>query len=126
MTIDSAKIMGFVPTRDMTRAKSFYVDILGLRCVHEDGFALALDANGIQVRVTKVEDFKPQVFTILGWDVRDVDATVKDLAVKGISFERYGMPNQDENGIWNSPSGARIAWFKDPDGNVLSVAEFPK
>jgi len=126
MTMGSAKIMGFVPTRDMKRAKTFYGDVLGLRCVSEDGFALTVDANGIQVRVTKVDDLRPQPFTILGWEVRDVRATVKELAAKGVSFERYGMPGQDEDGTWASPSGARIAWFKDPDGNVLSVAEFPK
>jgi predicted enzyme related to lactoylglutathione lyase len=95
-----------------------------MRVVSEDAFALVLDANGTMLRVTNVQNFKPQQFTILGWDVADIEKAVSDLNQRGIRFENYGMPGQDERGIWKSPSGARIAWFKDPDGNVLSLTQF--
>ena len=93
--------------------------------ISEDRFALVLDANGTMLRVTSVQNFKPQQFTILGWDVANIDETVSDLNQRGILFEKYGMAGQDERGIWKSPSGARVAWFKDPDGNVLSLTQFP-
>jgi catechol 2,3-dioxygenase-like lactoylglutathione lyase family enzyme len=125
MTMRSAKIIGFVPTCNAKKSKTFYEDVLGLRPVSEDEFALVLDANGIKVRVTKVEGFKPQPFTILGWEVDDIGTVVSDLVKKGLRLEQYGMKDQDENGIWAAPGGARVAWFKDPDGNVLSLTQFP-
>src|SRR5437016_5182296 len=119
------KMMGFVPTHDLKKARAFYEGLLGLRSLSEDQFALVLDANGINVRVTKVDDFKPQPFTILGWEVGDIGKTVSELVTKGLRLERYDMKNQDQNGIWTAPGGARVAWFKDPDGNVLSLTQFP-
>jgi predicted enzyme related to lactoylglutathione lyase len=77
------------------------------------------------LRVTNVENLKPQQFTILGWEISNLDETASDLNQRGVRFENYGMAGQDERGIWKSPSGARIAWFKDPDGNVLSLTQFP-
>jgi predicted enzyme related to lactoylglutathione lyase len=77
------------------------------------------------VRVTSVQNFEPQQFTILGWDVADIDEAVSRLYERGVRFENYGMAGQDERGIWKSPGGARVAWFKDPDGNVLSLTQFP-
>src|SRR5271154_5059573 len=121
--LSSSKIVAFVPTRDSAQAKAFYEGILGLKFIYEDGFALVLDANGIKVRVAKVPEFKPAQFTILGWEVSDIESTVSDLAKKGIRFEKYGLPGQDESGIWGAPSGAKVAWFKDPDGNVLSLSQ---
>jgi predicted enzyme related to lactoylglutathione lyase len=76
------------------------------------------------LRVTNVQNFTPQQFTILGWDVNDIDESVLRLSERGVRFENYSMPGQDQTGIWKSPSGARIAWFKDPDGNVLSLTQF--
>jgi catechol 2,3-dioxygenase-like lactoylglutathione lyase family enzyme len=122
--LNAQKLVAFVPTADATKARSFYQGILGMRVVSEDAFALVLDANGTMLRVTNVQNFKPQQFTILGWDVGDIEKAVSDLKQRGIRFEKYGMPGQDERGIWKSPSGARIAWFKDPDGNVLSLTQF--
>ena len=127
--LGSAQITAFVPTTNAERARRFYVDILGLNFVSDDPFALVLDANGIKVRVSKVGEFMPQKFTVLGWEVSDIEKAVTDLEGKGVSFEKYGLPGQDERGIWtapavnNSTSGARVAWFKDPDGNVLSVTQ---
>jgi hypothetical protein len=82
------------------------------------------DANGIMLRVTNVPEFKPQVFTVLGWEVPDIGGAVADLTQDGVTFERYDFPGQDERGIWTAPGGAQIAWFKDPDGNVLSVTQW--
>ena len=121
--LGSNKIVAFVPTRDSAQARAFYEGTLGLKFVTDDGFALVLDANGIMIRVAKVPEFKPAQFTILGWEVLDIESTVSDLAKEGVRFEKYGLPGQDERGIWSAPGGAKVAWFKDPDGNVLSVSQ---
>jgi len=121
--LGSTRIMAFIPTRDATKARAFYEGLLGLRLVSEDQFALVLDANGIMVRVTKVPEFKPQQFTILGWAVPNVEQAVSGLQERGVNFERYGFEGQDDRGIWAAPGGAKVAWFKDPDGNVLSVSQ---
>ena|SRR6266404_7522897 len=123
--LGSAKIVGFVPTRDFVKAKAFYERVLGLRFISEDPFALALDANGIRVRVSKVPEFKPQQFTILGWEVADIGKFVSGLQEKGVAFEHYNIPGQDDRGIWSAPGGAKVAWFKDPDGNILSISQHP-
>jgi predicted enzyme related to lactoylglutathione lyase len=122
--LNTQKVVAFVSSADTIKARSFYEGVIGLRVISEDRFALVLDANGTMLRVTKVENFKPQQFTILGWDVTDIDESVSDLNQRGIQFENYSMAGQDERGIWKSPSGARVAWFKDPDGNVLSLTQF--
>ncbi|HUI43680.1 MAG TPA: VOC family protein [Terriglobia bacterium] len=123
--LGSARIMAFVPTVDMQVARPFYESVLGLRFLVQDPFAAEFDAGGIMVRVTEVPDFKPQPFTVLGWQVDDIEKTVVDLKEKGVVFPQYGFTGQDPLGIWTAPSGARVAWFKDPDGNVLSVTQFP-
>ena len=119
-----SKIIAFVPTKDAKRARAFYEGLLGLRFVSEDHFALVMDAKGIMVRVALVPEFQPQQFTIAGWEVSDIKREVTSLQGQGVRFEKYGMKGQDEQGIWSSPSGAKVAWFKDPDGNVLSLTQF--
>lgn len=121
--LDSYKIVAFVPTRDFKKARAFYEGTLGLRFVSEDGFALVMDANGTMVRISKVPEFKPHQFTILGWEVPNIEKVVAGLEERGIHFERYGFPGQDEQGIWTAPNGDKVAWFKDPDGNILSVSQ---
>jgi catechol 2,3-dioxygenase-like lactoylglutathione lyase family enzyme len=122
--LGSIKIVAFVPTKDREKALAFYEGILGLRFVKDDGFATVMDANGIMVRVgTVAADFKPAQFTILGWQVADIEKIVAALQSKGVQFERFGFFKQDELGIWTAPNGDRVAWFKDPDGNVLSVSQ---
>lgn len=117
-------IIAFIPTLDFDKARAFYVDVLGLRFVDNDGFAMVLDANGTMIRVAKVQpDFKPAVFTILGWEVSDIENVVTAMTAKGVVFERYGFFEQDALGIWAAPGGAKVAWFKDPDGNTLSVSQ---
>jgi catechol 2,3-dioxygenase-like lactoylglutathione lyase family enzyme len=121
--LSSTKIIAFVPTKDADKARAFYEGLLGLRFINDDGFALVLDANGIMIRVAKVKDFTPAQFTILGWQVSGIENVVRDLQKKGVCFEIFGFFKQDELGIWTAPTGDKVAWFKDPDGNILSVSQ---
>ena len=121
--LGSEKIMAFAGVTDADRARAFYRDTLGLTLLYEDGFALAFDASGIMLRVTLVNEVRPQPYTVLGWQVQDAAAVVRALAAAGIRFERYPHVPQDDDGIWTAPGGAKIAWFKDPDGNILSIAQ---
>jgi catechol 2,3-dioxygenase-like lactoylglutathione lyase family enzyme len=120
--LGSINIVAFVPTKDTVKARAFFEGVLGLRFVKDDGFALVLDANGIKVRVAKAQ-FTPAPFTILGWQVSDIENMVKALQEKGVKFERFGFFEQDDLGIWTAPTGDKVAWFKDPDGNILSVSQ---
>jgi catechol 2,3-dioxygenase-like lactoylglutathione lyase family enzyme len=120
--LGSIDIVAFVPTQDFEKARAFYVGVLGLRFVKDDGFALVLDANGIKVRVAKAQ-FTPTPFTILGWQVTDIEKVAEELQQKGVQLERFGFFEQDKLGIWTAPSGDKVAWFKDPDGNILSVSQ---
>lgn len=122
--LGAINIVAFVPTRDSGKARAFYEGLLGLRFIKDDGFALVLDANGIMVRVSTVApEFKPAQFTILGWQVTDLEKIVTGLQQKGVKVERFGFFEQDELGIWTAPTGDKVAWFKDPDGNILSVSQ---
>ena len=122
--LGSINIVAFVPTRDTEKARAFYVGVLGLTFVKDDGFAMVLDANGIMIRVAKVgNDFTPAQSTILGWQVSDIENIVRSLRAKGVHFEIFGFFKQDELRIWTAPTGDKVAWFKDPDGNVLSVSQ---
>ncbi|MGA2674913.1 MAG: VOC family protein [Terracidiphilus sp.] len=124
--LGGSKLVAFVPTTDPAKAKGFYESILGLRLVSDElPFALVFDANGIMLRVTTVAKHHPAPFTVLGWHVKALEATVERLTAAGIVFMRYpGLNDSDPLGIWTAPSGARIAWFHDPDGNVLSLTQF--
>jgi catechol 2,3-dioxygenase-like lactoylglutathione lyase family enzyme len=124
--LGSHKLMAFVATCNPDRAKVFYRDTLGLRLVAEQlPFALVFDANGTMLRVTIVREIVVAHYTVLGWEVPDIGVTARQLAAAGVKLERYPGMVQDELGIWASPSGARVAWLKDPDGNVLSVTQLP-
>lgn len=121
--LGTTNIMAFVPTTDFDKARAFYEGVLGLKFLTNDGFAMVMDANGIMLRIAKAPDFKPLPFTILGWQVSEIEGTVAAMHERGVQFERYGFLPQDEAGIWTAPSGDRVAWFKDPDGNTLSVSQ---
>jgi len=121
--LDSSKMIGFVPTKDGNRARQFYESVLGLRCISQDKFAVVFDANGIMLRVTIVPEFTPTQFTVLGWEVADIQGVVTTLSEKEVAFERYRGMVQDDLGIWTTPTGAKVAWFKDPDGNLLSISQ---
>jgi len=124
--LDQYEIVAFVNIRDAERAEVFYRDVLGLRLISKElPFALVFDAHGTMLRLAINPGAAPIGGTILGWKVGNIEAAVKDLVLRGVPFERWpGMP-QDDLGIWNAPGGARVAWFKDPDGNVLSVSQHP-
>ena len=117
------KLKAFVPTTDPQKAKHFYKDLLGLKLLSEDKYALEFDANGTLLRVTTVRELKPHPFTVLGWKVTDISSVIRDLNKKGIFFERYDFLQQDDLGIWEAPGGTKVAWFIDADGNTLSLDE---
>jgi catechol 2,3-dioxygenase-like lactoylglutathione lyase family enzyme len=116
-------LVGFIPAIDRKRARGFYVDLLKLDLVAEDDFAIVVAAKGATVRISEVGAFSPAKYTIIGWEVPDIVVTVRELTDKGVSFSRYPHFQQDDLGIWTSPSGSKVAWFSDPDGNVLSLSQ---
>ena len=116
-------LIAFIATAQPERAKLFYSEVLGLRLLEDSPFALVFDANGTLLRIQKVEALNPAGYTTLGWHVGDMQEAVELLRKRGIVCERYpGLP-QDEQGIWMTPAGSKIAWFTDPDGNILSLTE---
>jgi catechol 2,3-dioxygenase-like lactoylglutathione lyase family enzyme len=115
--------MAFVGTRDAARARDFYRDTLHLKLLYEDGFAVVFDNHGITLRVAIVPELTPAKYTVLGWEVPDIEQAVTELESAGVELNRYGFLPQDSRGIWDAPGGTRIAWFNDPDGNVLSVSQ---
>jgi catechol 2,3-dioxygenase-like lactoylglutathione lyase family enzyme len=119
------KLVAFGATTNGARAAAFYGGVLGLPIQSDDAFAIAFDAHGVELRIQKVERLDPKPFTALGWQVADIGRIVDRLAASHISMERYAWLDQDSAGVWTAPSGARVAWFKDPDGNLLSVAQYP-
>jgi catechol 2,3-dioxygenase-like lactoylglutathione lyase family enzyme len=122
--LSASPIVAFVATTDPSRAKAFYRDVLGLLLISEDEYALVFDAHGTMLRVAIAGEVVLAPYTVLGWQVDDIDATVRGLAAKGVKFERYAWMEQDDLGVWSAPSGAKVAWFKDPDGNLLSVNQY--
>ncbi len=124
MTLSTSPLIAFVSTADARRALSFYRDTLRLRLVSETPFALVFDVMGTMLRVAIAETVSPAPHTVLGWQVADIAATVDHLTAQAVVFTRYEGMDQDARGIWTSPAGGRIAWFHDPDGNVLSLTQF--
>lgn len=124
--LGNSNLIAFVTIRDTESAKRFYGDTLGLRLVREElPFALVFDASGTMLRLAISPQHVPLPGTVLGWRVDQIEERVRGLASAGVVFERFeGIP-QDELGIWSTPTGAKVAWFKDPDGNLLSVSEHP-
>ncbi len=121
--LGSFDIVAFVATKDPVAARAFYEDKLGLELVSDEQFALVFDAHGTMLRVQKVAEVTVAPYTALGWAVPDIRATAAALASRGVVFQRYEGMGQDELGIWQSPGGAMVAWFKDPDGHTLSLTQ---
>ena len=121
--LSGAEIVAFAPVTDVARARAFYVDVLGLTVLEDTPFALVCDAGGTTLRITPVGELSPQPFTVLGWAVDDVAATSRALVDAGVELLRFDGMDQDELGVWTTPGGDRIAWFHDPDGNVLSLSQ---
>ena len=121
---NSARVVTFLGTRNRAAAKTFYCDVLGLKYLREDPFALVLETDAKTLRISELKDFEPRRFTALGWDVVDIEHAVQGLREKGVSFQIYPGFGQDGRGIWTSPDkSARVAWFLDPDGNILSLTQ---
>jgi catechol 2,3-dioxygenase-like lactoylglutathione lyase family enzyme len=122
MTLSRHPVMAFVATAAPERAKAFYRDVLGLELVEDTPFALVFATANAALRIQKVGTVSLAPYTALGWQVADVTAMAETLAAKGIVFERFPGLEQDALGIWTAPDGPKIAWFKDPDGNILSLS----
>ena len=123
--LGDCSLVAFLATTDTTRARAFYEGVLGLRFISDDPFAVVYSVQGIELRLQKVPQLNPQPHTALGWSVTGIDKMVAGIAARGGKFERFPPMQQDAAGIWQSPLGARIAWLKDPDGNLLSLSEAP-
>ena len=123
----AAAPMGFLATRDFTRARTFYEGVLGLEFVAQDDFALVMRSGSLFIRFTRPPELVIAPYTVFGWQVADIDPVVAKLSTKGVSFERYAHfgDSQRGDGVWSAPSGAKVAWFKDPDGNLLSLSQHP-
>lgn len=119
----TSKMIGFVPTKDSQKAREFYEGKLGFEFVSDDPFALVVKAGETMIRIAKAQDFTPAPYTVLGWEVLEIEAVVRGLTQRGVIFEKYPFVQDQDLGIWTTPGGDKVAWFKDPDGNVLSVSQ---
>jgi catechol 2,3-dioxygenase-like lactoylglutathione lyase family enzyme len=122
--LESSHVVAFAAASDLDRARVFYEQVLGLSVAEHDDFACVLDANGTMLRVTAVPEVRRADYTVLGWRVADIAAAVRDLAARGVVFLRYDGMDQDGDGVWTAPGGDKVAWFADPDGNILSLTQF--
>lgn len=114
----------FSATSRPDEARVFYSEVMGFTLTEDSPFSLEFDADGTMLRVQKAPDFTPLPFTLLGWRVGDIAARIDNLAARSAVFERFDFMEQDDRGVWTAPDGAKVAWFKDPDGNTLSLTEF--
>jgi predicted enzyme related to lactoylglutathione lyase len=124
MPLEDDQVVAFVPTTDLDRAVGFYGSVIHLRLEERSSFACVFQAGGTMLRVTLVDALRVQPFTVLGWDVSDIAQTMAALTDRGVVFERFDGMGQDDAGVWTTPGGDRVAWFKDPDGNMLSLTQF--
>ena len=122
--LETCEVIAFAGSADLGRARAFYEQVLGLHVTEENDFACVFDANGTMLRVTAVAEVARPGHTVLGWRVSDIAAVVRGLTARGVAFLRYDGIDQDEHGVWTTPGGDRVAWFADPDGNVLSLTQF--
>jgi len=123
-TLPGSELISFMPTTDLVAARAFYEKGLGLAVAGESPIAITFDANGTTLRVISVEKIDVAPYTSLGWNVTDIEASIRELSSRGVVFEHFDGVDQDDLGVWRSPGGARVAWFKDPDGNTLSLTQF--
>jgi catechol 2,3-dioxygenase-like lactoylglutathione lyase family enzyme len=121
--IGAAKMVSLIGTTRADASKAFYQDTLGLKFVTDDTFAFVFDMGGAELRVSRVPAVIPAAYAVLGFQVKDIAAEIDALAAKGVKFERFGFFQQDERGIWAAPDGTKVAWFRDPDMNMLSLVQ---
>ena len=127
MSLAENSPIAFIPTKQPEAAREFYEKVLGLRFESADSFAIVFRVGpaGMMLRITCATQSTPAEFTIFGWQVDDIVASVIELTAKGVEFTRYGFLEQDERAIWSAPGGTKVAWFRDPDGNTLSISQHP-
>lgn len=123
MALTQSKLTAFIATTNRARAKAFYGEVLGLPLLSEDPFALVFDANGTPLRVVAVEKASVAPYAVLGWSVGNIAKTVHELQAAGVTFQRFQGMEQDEDAVWTAPGGAKVTWFNDPEGHVLSISE---
>lgn len=121
--LTNAQLIAFVGTKKPEEARRFYSEALGLTLVADEQFAIVFDANGTMLRVSKVPSFEPLPFTVLGWEVSDIHRDISILTGQGVVFEQFDMLDHDDLGITTFPDGTQVAWFRDPDGNILSLTQ---
>lgn len=121
--LTQGKIRGFVLTKDYDKARAFYEGKLGLEFASLDQYAMVMKAGGHMIRIAKVPNFTPLQGTVLGWEVEKIEAIAAWLRDRGVAVEKYPFVQDRELGIWTTPNGDKVAWFKDPDGNILSVSQ---
>jgi len=122
--LESCDLVAFVGAADLDRARAFYEGVLGLPVTERTDFACVFDSGGTMLRVTAVPAVAQPGYTVLGWRVPDITAVVRELTGRGVTVLRFDGMQQDEDGIWTTPGGDRVAWFADPDGNTLSLTQF--
>ncbi len=116
--------ISFIATKDARRARVFYEERLGLQLIETSPYALVFRDGSQMLRVQIVSDFEPSSYTAHGWQVTEIETEIKELTAKGIVFLKFEHLAQDAWGIWTTPEGAKIAWLKDPCGNILSLTQF--
>jgi catechol 2,3-dioxygenase-like lactoylglutathione lyase family enzyme len=121
--LTAGKMMGFVPTKDYAAARAFYEGKLGFEFVSLDQFALVVCAGAHKIRIVKMPNYTPLAWTILGWQVEQIEEVARWLQGRGVTLEKYPFVQDQELGIWSAPGGDKVAWFKDPDGNILSISQ---
>ena len=124
--LGDANLVAFVATARPDEARAFYRDALGLTLIVEDGFALVFAASSVTIRVVKVETVEPVARTVLGWEVANAAETAAALRAAGVRFENFAGLEMDGAGLWHAPGGALVGWFRDPDGNLLSITQQPE
>lgn len=124
--LGTASLVAFIATANAMKARAFYEDVLGLYLVEDTPYALVFDSNGTRLRIQKSENASPQPYTALGWSVRELHSVALQLQERGVSFVRFDGLQQDELGVWRTPDKSKVAWFRDPDANLLSITEHAK
>jgi catechol 2,3-dioxygenase-like lactoylglutathione lyase family enzyme len=119
----AGKMVGFIPTTDYDKARAFYEGKLGFEFVSIDQFAMVMNAGGHMIRIAKIPNFKPLQGTILGWEAENIAAVAAWLVDRGVTLEKYPFAQDQKLGIWTTPNGDKVAWFKDADGNILSISQ---
>jgi predicted enzyme related to lactoylglutathione lyase len=119
----TAELVAFVPSTDLERSQTFYESVLGLGVDEVTAYACVARSGATTLRITMAEGMRPQQFTVLGWTVEDIRGELAALRERGVEPLRYEGMGQDADGVWTAPGGAQVAWFTDPDGNVLSFTE---